>query len=126
MNVDDLTMSAYKESMPDTHDLTVPQWLLWYRLRDVYRDFLSGKTNMEKAEAEKKQMLRQYDQDCNDWMNAKEVWNHMAQFWKQLEPSGQAYAKNPTVTNADRFFEAVYKVPRKTQAEQWQNEQKEE
>lgn len=126
MNLDELTMSAYKESMPDVSELTVPQWLLWYRLRDVYMDYKRGSKDAQGAEAEKKRILRQYDQDCKDWMNAKDVWNHMSQFWKYVEPSAQAYAKNPTVENADRFFEAVYKVPRKTQADQWQNEQKEE
>lgn len=113
--VDIISKLAYKDIKPEPHQLTVPQWLLWYRLRDVYRECV----NNPKAGAEQKQkQVSQYEQDRTDWVKTKEVYQHLADTWKRIEPSASRFAKEQTVESANEFFEAVYGVPVKTQLEQ--------
>lgn len=125
MTLDDLTKMAYLERMPDIHDLKLPEWALWFRLRDLYRDFRQGQVDKEQAEQKKSALLAQYNQDRKDWFNAKEVMDHQAKLWKRIEAAGAVYAKEPTVENADKFFEAVYSCPRKDKAEYYEIQQAE-
>lgn len=117
MTIEELSMMAYQNRKPDLRDLSVPEWLLWYRLRDVYRE---NTDNPENGAAEKNAMLRQFDLDRADWVSAKDVSSTLAAFWKRIEQAGCDYAKHPGVETGDRFFEAVYCVPRKKQEELWQ------
>lgn len=120
MTLDEISMAAYKDQKPDIHDLTVPEWLLWYRLRDVYRECAGDpKTGAE----EKQRQVSQYEQDRNDWVRTKEVYQHMTLFWKRIEPAASKFALDQTVPNAVAMFEAVYQVPIKAQLNQWDKEE---
>lgn len=113
--VDIISKLAYKDIKPDVHQLTVPQWLLWYRLRDVYRECVN---NPELGAAEKQKQVSQYKQDKDDWVKTKEVHQYLADIWKRIEPSASRFAKDQTVESANEFFEAVYGVPVKVKLEQ--------
>lgn len=113
--VEIISKLAYKDIKPEPHQLTVPQWLLWYRLRDVYRECI----NNPKAGAEQKQkQVSQYEQDRADWVRTKEVHEYMSDYWKRIEPSASKYALEQTVESANEFFEAVYGVPVRAKLEQ--------
>lgn len=119
MTLDDISVLAFRNEMPDIGALTGPEWLYWYRMRDVYRQY---RDNREEGARQKDIMKRWYDSDSSDWVSAKEVRESMAAFWKRIEPAGSAYAKSPSLETSDKFFEAVYCVPRKVQQEQWEKD----
>ena len=115
MTVDEISLLAYQNRKPDIHDLTVPQWLLWYRLRDVYRECAD---NPEAGAEQKRIAVSQYGQDIANWVKTKEVYEYMSDYWKRIEPSASKYALEQTVESGNEFFEAVYGVPVKTKLEQ--------
>ena len=116
MTTDQISLLAYKNEMPEVNDMTVPQWLLWYRLRDTYRD-CAGKP--EEGAERKRVWLAQYERDRSDWVKTKEVHEYLAGFWKNIEGPAREFAKNRTVDDAVKFFESVYMVKLKDQVDAW-------
>ena len=117
MTLDEIAMAAYKNRKPDKTELTVPEWLLWYRLRDVYKECVGD----NEAGAKQKQIvLNQYEQDRKDWVKTKEVYDHMSSQWKRIETPAREFARSRTVDDGIKFFEAVYQVPMQAQQEQWE------
>jgi len=119
VTLDDISVAAYKGEQPDIYDLTVPEWLLWYRLRDVYREHAADPTA---GAAAKQKALAQFETDRNDWVKTKEVYQVMSAMWKDIEEPARTFVKDRTVPNAERFFEAVYRVPLKKQSDIWEKE----
>lgn len=116
MDINDIAMFAYKNHKPEQSELTIPEWLLWYRLRDVYRDC---KNDPEKGKREKDAVLLRYDLDKSHWVRVSEVYKKLAKQWQDIEGPARAFAFDRTIENAERFFEAVYKVPLKDRITQW-------
>lgn len=123
MNLDEIAMLAYKDQEPDVHELNAAQWLYFYRLREVYRLFKANKATKDDCERLKQKWTAQYEHDRNDVVRLSEMYKILSEHWKRIETPAREYAMNPTIENADAFFQAVYGgVSRKTQVEQWNKE----
>lgn len=120
MDINEIALYAYKEYKPEQSELTIPEWLLWYRLRDVYRDC---RNDPERGKREKDVALTRYELDRSHWVRVSEVYKVLAQQWKDIEGPARTFAFDQTVENAVKFFEAVYKVPLKTQVEVWKEKE---
>lgn len=83
-------------------------------LRGLYRQYRSGVIDRETATADKQMIVKA----ARDAERMEAFCSKLAQstvtLWKEIEATGNAYAKEPTLENADAFYRAVYRVRRKT------------
>lgn len=78
------------------------EWLLYYRLRDIYAAVRSGSMNADKGRAMKRAAV-------DSFHAAREAFERNARFWTKIELAAVTYAKSEGRTEAgDAFFEAVY------------------
>jgi len=95
----------------DSSVLTGPaEWLLYYRLRDVYRDFRRGTIKAEQGTQQKNLAIRQYRNDIEQSRLSGEILHQHAKMWQRIEQSATAYRKERTTDNADRLLTALYGV----------------
>lgn len=103
---DELSRAAINEQFPETN--ASYDWLAWYKLRDVYRDFKAGRISKDLGE-QRKRSIFQSRQNEIDFINGHwRMEKHVADLWKGIEEAGHAYMKEPTIEHADKFVEAVY------------------
>lgn len=101
MTVDELSRLAYSGTPPDS---AMPyEWLLWYRLRDIYSNVHDGATSKARGAEQKEQAVNSYQTD-------KALYDASVQLWTRIEDAGTRYAKDKTIANADAFYEAVYRM----------------
>lgn len=112
MDIDTIALIAAKEEHPDAHNLHGPDRLLYYELRDIYRDYNAETLSLQTGEALKRKAVREYDRFIRKLADAEKTEFEHAKFWQRVEAAAVAYAKQPTVENADAFYEAVYRIPR--------------
>lgn len=116
MTEDELSKAAMTEKSPDS---ALPyDWLAWYQLRDVYRDFKAGKITKEQGESAKASIFRGRQKEIDRNRMQQDAEQHLAKFWADIHAAANAYAKDPTIEHADKFFETVYGgVPRRNKEE---------
>ena len=97
---EELSKLAYDEVPPES---ALPhEWLLWYRLRDIYADVRAGRLVMQAGQAKKQTAV-------NSFHSAREMWERNERLWQRIERAATAYAKAETHTpEADAFYEALY------------------
>lgn len=98
--LEDLAMHG--AAMPD--GLGTAEQLLFLKFRLLYQTAALGSITPEQGRREKLVILDRYRLDTFDEM----AWKHTRQLWQKIEAAGSAYAKDRTIENADRFYEAVY------------------
>ena len=100
MTEDEICRLAYAGTPPDS---ALPcEWLLWYRMRDVYRQVRTGDLTEEKGRKAKTAAV-------NSYLTDKEMWERYPKFWKKIEYAATQYAKSEGRTpEGDAFYEAVY------------------
>ena len=101
MTVDEISRLAYSGTPPDTAQSH--EWLLWFRLREIYQRVLSGMDTKTAGRLAKEDAVRRYEVD-------RDQFNRSVLFWKRIEAPGTAFAKEPTIENAVRLYEAVYGI----------------
>ena len=80
------------------------EWLLWYRLRDIYARVRTGELSEERGRKAKRDAV-------NTFHAEREAFEREAQFWRKIESAAIAYAKAAVHTpEADAFYTAVYGV----------------
>lgn len=91
---------AYAGTRPES---ALPhEWLLWYRLRDIYSE-AKAKRVTEKMGRAAKQLA------VNSFRSEQWAWERNVLFWKRIEAAATEYAKSDDRTPAgDALFEAVY------------------
>ena len=94
---------------------TQADYLLWYRLRDIYTAFRTNKLTKEDGEKRKKQALRLYHADTAELLSAKKVLLRHADMWSNIERAAVRYSQDRTLDNADLFVGAVYNCKLKEQ-----------
>ena len=105
-----LKTEAYNGTFPD-EKLPMPDRILWWALRDMYARFKSGKVTKEQGEAERIAAENLYRKDRLKYEEYKSNLKRIASFWNEIEAAATEYAKSPNrTTEADKFFEAVYKA----------------
>lgn len=106
MTEEELSRAALTERYPESN---MPyDWLAWYKLRDVYRDFKAGKISKDEGEVRKRNIFTDRQKEINDHEARYRLDRHFADFWRKIEEAGTTYRKDPTIDNADRFMVAVY------------------
>ena len=101
MTVDEISRLAYSGTPPDT--ALSHEWLLWFRLREIYQRVLSGMDTKTAGRLAKEDAVLRYEAD-------RDQFERTVLFWKRIEVFGTAFAKNPTVENGIRLYEAVYGI----------------
>jgi hypothetical protein len=109
MTIDQIAKLAAQNIVP-TDKLSLAESLLWYRLRDLYRNFSQGSISKENAAAEKQKIVKQYNRDNALFGFYDSYVAKSAQMWRNIESAATAYRTNKTIENADKFVEAVYGV----------------
>ena len=101
--MDEKTISvlAHKGQKPES--ASPHEWLLWYRLRDIYRDVESGVKSVAQGKEEKQTAV-------NSFHSEREAFERNVLLWKRIEPAAVAFAKNPSIDTANDFYEAVYRM----------------
>jgi len=107
---EELSRAAINEQYPDSN---MPyDWLAWYKLRDVYRDFKAGKISKKQGEDAKKNIFQSRQKEINEKESSQAASLRFGQFWAKVEDAGRAYMKDPTIEHADDFVRTVYGVGR--------------
>ena len=101
MTVDEISRLAYSGTPPDTAQSH--EWLLWFRLREIYQRVLSGMDTKTAGRLAKEDAIQKYEMDLDQFERS-------VLFWKRIEGPGTAFAKEPTIENAVRLYEAVYGI----------------
>lgn len=110
MTEDELSKAAMTEKYPESN---YPyDWLAWYKLRDVYRDFKAGKTSKDSAAETKKSILDARQKEIARNTEHFKAEKHLADFWYKIHAAATVYMKDPTIEHADKFVEAVYGASR--------------
>lgn len=105
--IEDISKYAAKQIMPE-EELSIVEWLLYYRLKDIYNFFTSKKINKHEGEIYKKQALKQYEMDKKFIENAENITQAHQKMWDRIALASIEYNKNPCVETADLFVKAVY------------------
>lgn len=92
-----------------------PETLLYYRARDLYRDYRKGRVERSDAEAAKRKVMQQYDRDVAERTLLTELYVQNAARWKAVEQAVREYTHRPSVDTADRIVTALYGMGRKEQ-----------
>ena len=101
MDVDTISRLAYSGTPPDS---AMPyEWLLYYRLKEIYASVRSGGMSKTDGAKQKEQAVNQYKTD-------KTLHDASVKLWARIEQAGTRYAKDKTISNADAFYAAVYGV----------------
>lgn len=108
MDLDQLEDIAFNGGqMPDLRSQA--QCVLFQALRNLYSYAERVQMPSEQGKREKQEILQAYK--INRFL--EEVEESTVQMWKQIEASATEYAKAPSVENADKLYEAIYRVKRK-------------
>ena len=82
-------------------------------LKNLYNQFREKKITAEQGDKEKKAALMQFQRDIFEYQRDKELIQHHASLWREIELTGSAYRKEPSIEHADAFLAAVYGVKQK-------------
>lgn len=92
--------------------MSISQRSLLFNLLHTYSLFRKGFIGKEEGERLKANALSRFDLDSRTEEAYRNYIHHMATLWKEIEETGSAYRKNPSIENADAFLAAVYGVGR--------------
>ena len=109
MTIEEISRLAAQNNIP-AQDLSVEDWLLWYRLRDLYKTFSAGSIAKEKAAEEKQRIVKQYNQDRQNAQSVTRFMEYHERLWRSIEQAATVYRSDKTIENADKFVETVYGV----------------
>lgn len=101
MTVDELSRLAYTGIPPDS--ASQPEWLLWYRLRDIYSKVRDGSMSKADGAEQKENAVNQYKAD-------KTLHDASVQLWMNIEQASVQFAKEHTIEAADGLYEALYRI----------------
>ena len=107
MTIDAISQYAAQDIVPP-EDITLPEKLLWYELRDIYRGFKSGTVTKDEGKTRKSAAISGYNRNNKDIEQTSRIIQKNAGMWMRIEEAARAYKQNKTIENADAFMEAVY------------------
>ena len=101
MTVDELSRLAYSGTPPDG---AMPyEWLLWYRLKDIYASVRSGDISKANGAEQKQNAVNQYETD-------KTLHDASVKLWMRIEDASVRFAKEHSIEAADGLYEALYRM----------------
>lgn len=99
LTVEEISRRAYKDELLES---ALPhEWLLWFRLRDIYHDVRGHKLTRAEGIEQKENVVRLYQHE-------KEHYEQKTLLWQRIEQAAIEYNKNRTPENAERFYHAVF------------------
>ena len=105
MDVDQLEDIAYNGGqMPDLRSQA--QCVLFQAFRNLYDYAKRVQMPPEQGRREKHEIMQAYK--INRFL--EEVEESNVQMWKRIEIAAANYAKSPSVENADKLYEAIYRA----------------
>lgn len=107
MEIKEISKYAALNKSPE-EALSVPEWLLYYRLRDIYTDYKKNNINQALGEKRKNSALSQFEKDKKMYDFAEKILNDNTNMWKRIDNAAIQYCKNPCVETADIFYKTVY------------------
>ena len=108
MDADQLEDIAFNGGpMPDLRSQA--QCVLFQALRNLYSYAKRVQMSPDQGRREKHEILQAYK--INRFL--EEVEESTVQMWKRIEIAAANYAKSPSVENADKLYEAIYRAKRK-------------
>ena len=108
MDADQLEDIAFNGGpMPDLRSQA--QCVLFQALRNLYSYARRVQMSPEQGRREKQEIMQAYK--INRFL--EDVEEATVQMWKRIEIAAANYAKVPSVENADKLYEAIYRVKRK-------------
>ena len=108
MDIEQLEDIAFKGGpMPDLRSQA--QCVLFQALRNLYNYANRVQMTPEQGRREKQEIMHAYK--INRFL--EELEESTVQMWKRIEIAAANYAKAPSVENADKLYEAIYRVKRK-------------
>ena len=110
MTADQISQLAARQEMPPD-GMTYVDWLLWYMLRDIYRDFKAGRLDAEKGAERKQHSLSIWEKESFRARQLNELADSAGKMWNRIEMAANAYRLNRSLQNADKLIEAIYNVP---------------
>ena len=114
MDVDTISRLAYSGTPPDS---AMPyEWLLWYRLRDIYEwtkagirvEYINGEWQKRKFTKEDGAVHKQIA--VNQYQTDKTLHDASVKLWARIEDASVRYAKEHTIEAADGLYEALYRM----------------
>ena len=108
MDADQLEDIAFNGGpMPDLRSQA--QCVLFQALRNLYSYAKRVQMSPEQGRREKQEIMQAYK--INRFL--EDVEESTVQMWKRIEIAAANYAKSPSVENADKLYEAIYRAKRK-------------
>ena len=114
MTFDDISKLAAKNERPES-GMTYVDYLAWYVLRDIYRDYKAGRIDKERGESRKRDALDLWERETAKISSIRDQVFEVAELWKRIESAANAYQLNRTVENADKLIFAIYRMHPNTQ-----------
>ena len=93
--------------------LSQSEWLLFFRLREIYSNYRSGVINKQQGELLKNKAIAQFEDDKKTIDFANKILAENANMWGKINKSAINYAKSPSIETADELYKAIYSVERK-------------
>ena len=89
-------------------DMTPPEELLWYWLRDIYAGYRNKQIDSDTGAERKTEAIRRYNQLVTERDMAERIVSSHAALWKGIKNAANLYHAERTLENADGFVAAVY------------------
>ena len=109
MTFDDISKLAAKNERPES-GMTYIDYLAWYILRDIYRDFKAGLIDKERGEERKREALSIWECETQKVKQHRDDIFRVAELWKRVESAADAYRLDRTLDNADKLIYAIYGI----------------
>lgn len=109
MTFDNISKLAAKNERPES-GMTYIDYLAWYILRDIYRDFKAGLIDKERGEERKRDALSIWECETQKVKQHRDDIFRVAELWKRVESAADAYRLDRTLDNADKLIYAIYGI----------------
>ena len=112
MTADEIEDLAFEgRELPE--ELTGSEALLFLMFRNLYDFARRTEMDREQGKREKGRILAKYRHYQAVEIELDKLHKHYANYWKRIESAAAEYTHSPSIETADKFFQAVYGVPRK-------------
>ena len=95
--------------MPLPETPTMPEQILWYELRDLYKDYYAGKIDKDSAAAQKQKRILVYRDNVHELKVLQQISKNNADFWIRVQSAADRYVHSGRRSaEGDRLVEALY------------------
>lgn len=105
---EEIKQAAFDWNVPVDDTLPMAERILWYSLREIYRNYRDAKINKSEGERLANDALKQYRMDSALLAMQRLQIQHQAEMWRDIERAGSIYRLDKSIDNADAFVDAVY------------------